>query len=170
MGTPMARPLNVEELRNPCDPKRFRFETTDEVAPLSRIVGQQRALAAIDFGLNMHSLGFNIYVLGESGTGKTSAIRSFVSEKAKAEPVPPDRAYVFNFREPAEPVALSLAPGQGTEFQRDMGELVDYLRSAIPKVFDSKEYEGQKGRIVEGFQNRQKEIFGSMEEEGKTGG
>lgn len=166
----MARTLNPEELRKPCDPKRFRFATTAEVAPLTRIIGQARALDAIDFGLGMRSLGFNIYVLGESGTGKTSAIRSFVSEKAKADPVPPDRVYVFNFREPEEPIALSLAPGRGTEFQRDMRELVDYLRSAIPKVFDSKEYEGQKGKIVEGLQNRQKEIFGSLETEAKSRG
>ena len=79
----MARTLNPEDLRKPCDPKRFRFATTSEVAPLTRIVGQARALDAIEFGLDMRSLGFNIYVLGESGTGKTSAIRSFVSEKAK---------------------------------------------------------------------------------------
>ena len=166
----MARTLRPEDLGKPCDPARFRFATTSEVAPLTRIVGQARALDAIDFGLDMHGLGFNIYVLGEPGTGKTSAIRSFVSEKAKADPVPPDQAYVFNFRDPEEPIALSLAPGQGTEFQRDMRELVDYLRSAIPKVFDSKEYEGQKGRIVEGFQSRQKEIFGSLEEEAKSRG
>ncbi|MBP2685261.1 MAG: ATP-dependent protease La, partial [Deltaproteobacteria bacterium] len=159
----MARTLNPEDLRKPCDPNRFRFANTSEVAPLTRIVGQGRALDAIDFGLDMRSLGFNIYVLGESGTGKTSAIRSFVSEKAKADPVPPDRAYVFNFREPEEPIALSLPPGRGGEFQGDMRELVDYLRSAIPKVFDSKEYERQKGRIVEGFQGRQKEIFGTLE-------
>ncbi len=60
----MARALNPEELRKPCDPKRFRFADTSEVAPLTRIVGQARALDAIDFGLGMHSLGFNIYVLG----------------------------------------------------------------------------------------------------------
>ena len=166
----MARTMNPEELRKPCDPDRFRFATTSEVATLTRIVGQARALDAIDFGLDMRNLGFNIYVLGESGTGKTSAIRAFVAEKAKASPVPPDRAYVFNFREPAEPIALSLAPGQGAEFQRDMGEFVVYLRTAIPKVFDSKEYEGQKGRIVEGFQSRQKEVFGSLEEEAKSRG
>ncbi|MFA6147152.1 MAG: AAA family ATPase [bacterium] len=166
----MARTLNPEDLRKLCDPKRFRFASTSEIAPLTRIVGQARALDAIDFGLDMRSLGFNIYALGEGGTGKTSAIRSFVSEKAKAEPVPPDRAYVFNFRDPEEPIALSLTPGRGAEFQRDMREMVDYLRSAIPKVFDSKEYEVQKGRIVEGFQKRQKEIFGLLEEEAKSTG
>jgi len=166
----MARTLNPEDLRKPCDTKRFRFATTSEVPPLTRIVGQARALDAIDFGLDMHSLGFNIYALGESGTGKTSAIRSFVSEKAKSDPVPPDRAYVFNFRDPEGPIALSLPPGRGTEFQSDMREMVDYLRSAIPKVFDSKEYEGQKGRIVEGFQSRQKEILGALEAEAKSRG
>ncbi|GAB4229487.1 MAG: ATP-binding protein [Deltaproteobacteria bacterium] len=166
----MARTLNPEELRKPCDPTRFRFATTAEVAPLTRIVGQGRALDAIDFGLDMRSIGFNIYVLGESGTGKTSAVRTFVSEKAKDDPVPPDRAYVFNFREPAEPIALSLPPGRGMEFQRDMRELVDYLRSAIPKVFDSKEYEAQKARIAEAFQAKQKEIFGALEEEAKSRG
>jgi hypothetical protein len=69
-GDPLARTLNPEELRKPCDPKRFRFVTTAEVASLPRIVGQSRALDAIDFGLGMRSLGFNIYVLGESGTGE----------------------------------------------------------------------------------------------------
>ena len=166
----MGRSLGPDELRKPCDPERFRFVTTREVAPLAGIIGQARALESIDFGLDMHGLGFNIYVLGESGTGKTSAIRAFVSEKAKGLPVPSDWAYVFNFRDPAEPIALSLPPGRGGEFQREMQDLVAYLRSAIPKVFDSKEYERQKSRIVEGYQSRQKGLFGSMESEAKSRG
>jgi lon-related putative ATP-dependent protease len=166
----MARSLSHEELRNPCDPKRFRFATTAEVAPLSRIVGQLRALESIDFGLNVRSLGYNIYVLGESGTGKTSAIRAFVSEKAMSEPVPPDWAYVFNFRDSEEPIAISLPPGRGVEFQRDMTKLVASLRVEIPKVFESKEYERQKGTIVESFQRRQKELFGALEQEAESKG
>jgi lon-related putative ATP-dependent protease len=166
----MGRSLGPDELRKPCDPERFRFVTTREVAPLAGIIGQTRALESIDFGLDMRGLGFNIYVLGESGTGKTSAIRAFVAEKAKGLPVPSDWAYVFNFRDPAEPIALSLPPGRGGEFQREMQDLVAYLRSAIPKVFDSKEYERQKSRIVDGYQRRQKELFGSMESEAKSRG
>jgi lon-related putative ATP-dependent protease len=166
----MSRSLTPDELRNPCDPKRFRFGTTAEVPPLSRIVGQQRALESIDFGLNVRSLGYNIYALGESGTGKTSAIRAFVSRKAQAEPVPPDWAYVFNFLEPEEPIALSLPPGRGVEFQREMSELVASLRVDIPKVFESKEYERQKGAIVEAFQKRQKELFGALEQEAESKG
>lgn len=166
----MGRSLGPDELRKPCDPGRFRFVTTRELSPLVGIIGQARALESIDFGLDMRGLGFNIYVLGESGTGKTSAIRAFVSEKAKGIPVPPDWVYVFNFRDPAEPIALSLPPGRGGEFQREMHGLVAYLRSAIPKVFDSKEYERQKSRIVEGYQSRQKGLFGSMESEAKSRG
>ncbi|MBE0603697.1 MAG: AAA family ATPase, partial [Deltaproteobacteria bacterium] len=164
----MARTLSPEEIRLTCDPARFRFGTTKEVSPLTRFVGQERALQAIDFGLNMRSLGFNIYALGENGTGKTSAVRHFITEKAKAEPVPLDWVYVYNFREPEEPVALSLAPGHGVDFQRDMAELIAYLRVTIPKIFDSKEYDQQKDRIVEGFQNMQKELFGGFEKQAES--
>ncbi len=166
----MARLLNTEELRRSCDTGRFRFGTTEEVPRLTRIVGQQRALDAISFGLSMRNMGFNIYALGASGTGKTSAVRAFIAEKAKSEPVPPDWAYVCNFREPSEPIAVSLPPGQGAEFRRDMAEFVDYLRTTIPKVFESKEYERQKNRIAEKFQKRQKELFGALEAEAESRG
>jgi lon-related putative ATP-dependent protease len=166
----MARTLTPDEIHLPCDPARFRFGTTKEVSPLTRFVGQARALEAIDFGLNMESGGFNIYALGENGTGKTSAIRQFITEKAKSEPVPLDWVYVYNFKEPTEPAALSLAPGRGVEFQRDMAELIAYLRTTIPKVFESKEYDQHRGRIVEEFQKKQKEIFGAFEEQAESWG
>jgi len=113
--------------------------------------------------------GFNIYVLGEPRYGKNVRHPLLRVGEGEGRPVPPDRAYVFNFREPEEPIALSLAR-TGRGIPAGHGGDVDYLRSAIPKVFDSKEYEGQKGRIVEGFQSRQKEIFGSLEEEAKSRG
>ncbi len=166
----MAKTLSAEEIRLACDPHRFRFGTTEEVPALARFVGQQRALEAIDFGLNMNSQGFNIYALGENGTGKTSAVRSSISEKAKRQPVPPDWVYVNNFKEPSEPVAISLAPGRGAEFQLDMADFVLYLRAVLPKVFESKEYDQQKSGITEQFQVRQKEIFGTFEEEAESRG
>jgi lon-related putative ATP-dependent protease len=166
----MARSLTPEEIRPACAPGRFRFRTTEEVPPLTRFVAQERALEAIDFGLNMQSLGFNIYALGEHGTGKTSAVRSFISEKARTQPVPLDWVYVNNFQDPSEPVAISLAPGRGVEFQRDMAEFVAFLRAVIPKVFESKEYDKQKGGITEAFQKRQKELFGGFEAEAESRG
>ncbi|MGB3097129.1 MAG: ATP-binding protein [Candidatus Deferrimicrobiaceae bacterium] len=161
----MSRELALEDLFQCCDDSLFDFRTTDEVPPLEGIIGQERALDSIDFGLNLASTGFNIYVLGESGTGKASAIRSFISKKAEQEEVPSDWCYVHNFRDPAEPLAISLEPGRGAAFQRDMEELVASLKVEIPKIFDSKEYKHQSNVIVEGFQSRQKDLYTSLERE-----
>ncbi len=166
----MAKILSSEEIRLECSPDRFRFRTTEEVPSLTGFVGQERALEAIDFGLHMEGLGFNIYALGETGTGKTSAVRSFISEKAKGEPVPSDWVYVNNFRDPSEPVAIPLAPGRGVEFQRDMADFLMFLRGVLRKVFESKEYDKQKSGITEAFQKRQKELFGSFEAEAESKG
>ncbi len=128
----MQRILSPDDLYRRCDPSFFSFRTTANLPPLEEIIGQQRAVDAIDFGLNLKSDGFNIYVLGESGTGRTSAIRAFISKKAEKEIVPPDWCYVNNFREPGEPIAIRLEPGRGAEFQREMHELIASLRVEVP--------------------------------------
>jgi lon-related putative ATP-dependent protease len=159
----MARVLSPEDLYKRCDESLFDFRTTEEVPPLDGIIGQERALDSIDFGLNLPSTGFNIYVLGDSGTGKTSAIRSFISKKAEQEIVPPDWCYVYNFRDPAEPMAISLEPGRGIALQKDMAALIASLKVEIPKIFESKEYKKQNDVILEEFQSRQKDLFASVD-------
>jgi predicted ATP-dependent protease len=161
----MSRELSLDDLFKRCDDSHFDFRTTNDVLPLDGIIGQERALDSIDFGLNLASTGFNIYVLGDSGTGKVSAIRSFISKKAEQEKVPSDWCYVHNFRDPAEPLAISLEPGRGDAFRKDMEELVASLKVEIPKIFDSKEFKQQSNMIVEGFQSRQKDLFASLERE-----
>lgn len=166
----MARTLSPEELHRPCDTDLFRFRTSEEVAPLEEIIGQKRALDSIEFGLDLRRAGFNIYVLGDTGTGRTSAIRAFVGRLAEGGPVPRDWCYVFNFREPTEPVAISLEPGRGVEFRRDMAALVAHLRSEITKVYDSKEYKHQKNVITEEFSRKQQEMLGGLEKEAEGKG
>jgi len=166
----MARVLSPDDLYKSCLEHLFEFKTTDEVPPLDGIIGQERALDSIDFGLNLSSTGFNIYVLGESGTGKASAIRSFISKKAEKEKVPPDWCYVYNFRDPTEPIAISLEQGRGIALQKAMAELITSLKLEIPKIFDSKEYKKQNNIIVEEFQSRQKELFASLEREAEKKG
>ncbi len=161
----MTQSLAVDDLYRRCDTALFGFRTTDELPPFEGTIGQDRALSAIDFGLSLESKGFNIYVLGDSGTGKTSTIRTLLSKKAAEEPTPPDWCYVYNFKDPDNPLAVSLDPGKGSEFQKDMEELVNTLKVEIPKVFESKEYDKQRGRIFEEFQKRQKELFAGLEEE-----
>src|SRR3990172_5796160 len=143
----MPKPLGVEDLYKCCDQGIFTFNTTAELPDIVEIIGQDRALRAIDFGLNLDSKGFNIFILGENGTGKLTTIKSVLAKKAVDEPVPPAWCYVFNFTEQDVPLAISLPPGSAVIFQKDMAELVRFLKVEISKVFESKEYEKQKNKI-----------------------
>lgn len=166
----MQYKLTPDELYKRCDPGLFEFETTTDIKPLDGTIGQERAMKALDFGLTLESKGFNIFTLGESGTGKMTSIRSLLRRQAEKEPVPSDWCYVYNFKDPDATRAVSLKPGLALVFQKDMDELVKMLKSDIPKVFESKEYDRQKSRIMEEFQKRQKELFGALEEEAEAKG
>ncbi|MBI5098089.1 MAG: AAA family ATPase [Nitrospirae bacterium] len=163
----MLRKVAKEELYKCCELSELPFKTTDEISSLKETIGQKRALSALKFGLGIDSHGFNIYILGESGTGKMTTIKTILEEKAKNEPVPNDWCYVYNFKNPDVPRALSLPPGTGLAFQKDMVELVTALRQEIPKIFESKEYEKQRSKILEDFQQKQKKYFTDLEEEAK---
>lgn len=164
------KPLSVDDLYKCCDEKVLQFETTDELPPLEGTIGQARALSAIDFGLSLDSSGFNIFLLGENGTGKMSTVKAILKKQSLAKPVPKDWCYVYNFKDPDAPMAISLDPGQAVVFQKDMDELVKTLRVEIPKVFESKEYEKQKNKIMEDFQKRQRDLFNGLDEEAKAKG
>lgn len=166
----MPKPLAVEELYKCCDPRFFTFKTTDELPETTGTIGQDRALKAIDFGLTLDSKGFNIFILGENGTGKMTTIRAILAEKAKDEPVPLDWCYVYNFNDADIPVSISMKPGMAVVFHKDMEELIKILKVEIPKIFDSKEYEKQKNKIIEEYQKKQKELFTNLEEEAKEKG
>jgi lon-related putative ATP-dependent protease len=166
----MPDKLSVDELYKCCEPNIFAFDTTDDLPVFSGTIGQERALDALDFGLSLESTGFNIFLLGENGTGRITTIKSILTQKAGSEPVPPDWCYVYNFRDPDAPIAISLEPGEASVFQKDMEELIKTLKVEIPKVFESKEYEKQKNKITEDAQKKQREIFSSLEEEAKAKG
>jgi lon-related putative ATP-dependent protease len=166
----MPKPLGSDELYSCCEPTLFTFETTDDLPELKETIGQERALDAIDFGLTLERKGYNIYILGQNGTGRATSIKSILTKKAAAEPVPLDWCYVYNFENPDIPLAISMLPGQAIIFHKDMEELIKILKVEIPKVFESKEYEKQKNKILEGFQAKQKELFAKLEEEAQSKG
>ncbi|MBI5212248.1 MAG: AAA family ATPase [Nitrospirae bacterium] len=166
----MAVKLKPEELYKCCDLSSFKFNTTADIGKFEGTIGQEKALKSLDFGLSLTSKGFNIYVLGESGTGKMRTIRTLLHEKASKENVPQDWCYVYNFKDPDMPLAVSIEPGRGLVFHRDMDDLIKALRIEIPKVFESKEYEKQRSKIVEEFQQKQKNLFTSLEEEAQAKG
>lgn len=111
MSEPQA--LASDILYTPCDPGQFSFETTAELEIIDIVIGQQRALDSVRFGLRMGSEGYNIFALGPSGMGKFTAVRHMVADEAKDRPVPSDWCYVYNFDQPYQPNALKLPPGRG---------------------------------------------------------
>lgn len=166
----MTIELKPEELFNRCDPDFFTFETTADLSKLSGTIGQKRALEAIDFGLELSSKGFNIFALGENGTGKMRTVKALLQEKASKEKSPPDWCYVYNFKDPDVPQAIEMQAGQAVTFKKDMDDLIKVLRVEIPKAFESKEYEKQRSKVVEEFQQNQKNQFAKMEEEAQAKG
>ena len=161
---PKQKALPPEDLRFTCAPDAFTFNTTSELPTLDEIIGQGRALKAIEFGLGITNHNYNIFVLGEGGTGKETTVKGIIEAKAKLETVPDDWCCVFNFVEPDCPRALSLPPGKGSELASDMTEMVDSLRRDIPKVFESKDYEKHRDEIVDGQQERTRAIFFRLEQ------
>lgn len=146
-----------------CDESRFDFKTTKDLKPLKGIIGQERALKSLDFGLGIINNGYNIYVLGDSGTGKESVVRDLLAEKAQKEPSPRDLCYVFNFHDSDRPAAITLPSGIGAIFKDDMYGLVETLLKDIPHVFESKDYENHRDEILDGQQERTKNIFDRVE-------
>ena len=166
----MPDKLSLDEIYKCCDPAIFTFNTTDDLPAFYGTIGQERALDALDFGLSLESTGFNIFLLGENGTGRMTTIKSILVQKASSEPISPDWCYVYNFKDPDTPVAISLEPGRALVFQKDMEELIKILKVEIPKVFESKEYEKQRNKITEDAQKKQKDIFTSLEQEAEAKG
>jgi lon-related putative ATP-dependent protease len=162
--------LSPEELAWRCDPAQFEFETTEQLPSLEGAIGQDRALTAIEFGLGIEDSEFNIFILGEPGTGRSSTIMKLLKARAEGEPVPDDWCYVHDFSDGTRPTRFNLPPEKGKELHRDMEMLVDRLREEIPKVFESKDYELQKGRIAEDYQEKSKKLFQDLEKKANMEG
>lgn len=156
---PKGRELAADELRFTCRDGLLAFDTTATVSPLAVMVGQERAVKAMEFGLFTKNSGYNIYVSGLVGTGKMTYAKAAVKKVACDESTPLDWCYVNNFENPSQPIALSLPAGVGYAFRQDMQELVDDLKNNIPKVFSSDDYEQAKTSIVKKFQDQRSVIM-----------
>ena len=155
--------LASEQLRKRSDPEQFSFETTADVSPLEEIIGQERAVRAIRFGLDIQSPGYNVFVAGLSGTGKGSIVRRFLTKLSADEPVPDDVVYVHNFEDPDSPRALFLPAGKGHRLRDASAELIEDLHEQVPKAFEGKDYEEQRRRTAESHQERKQELLDQLE-------
>ena len=152
-----------EQLRRTCRVNHFAFESTAELETISSIIGQPRGTQAIEFGIGIQSHGYNMYVLGDMGTGRTTAIKRFLEEKTRTRPVPPDWVYVNNFGVPHQPRAISLPPGQGAAFQSAIATLLACLEEDLPKAFDTDAYREAGDTLMARFNTRQDAIFNALQ-------
>ena len=130
--------VTAEKLSWKCDSELLPFQTTEDLPELDGSIGQERALKSINFGLGMVESGFNLYLAGETGTGRTSSIMNILKKRARNEPPPLDWCYVYNFKNPDNPISLSLQVGMGRQLEQDMRELLVAVKNDIPKALQSK--------------------------------
>lgn len=156
----LAAKLEVppERLRRRLDPALLPFETTAEVEPLVGTIGQPRALDAIQFGLDVETPGFNVFVAGQPGSGRASTVRDHLDRISATRPAPDDWVYVYNFRDPDRPNAIRLPAGRGSIFARDMDAFVAAARREIIRAFESEAYDRRKREIVGQVQARRDEL------------
>lgn len=147
------------KLKRTVDPSLFKFKTTKELPNLEGIVGQERGHSVINFGLNVDKVGYNIYVAGLPGTGKSTFSNSLVREFAKREAELYDWCYVYNFEDAYKPKVLQLPVGLGKSLKQDMEDFVQNLQADIPRAFNEESYKKEKAEIVQEFQEKSNEIF-----------
>lgn len=144
--------LNVEELRKKMNCTSFEFETTEDLPGLKDFIGQERAVKAMSFGLAVNSKGYNIFVLGEPGSGRTTYALERLNAVAGTIPAPDDWVYVYNFEDPGKPLAIELPAGKGKDLENTFSSLLDELKVTISKAFEKSQYEDAKAQLVKGFQ------------------
>ncbi len=160
----------VEKLRWRCPPESLPFESTKEVPVCMQIIGQERALQAIRLGLEMESLGYNIFVVGLVGTGRNTTIKCLLEEIDRVGKIPDDICYVNNFKDPDQPRCVCLPAGQGKAFKKDMDDLIESLKKNIPLIFESEEYQKQRRELVEKHREREKGLVKEFEGRAKKEG
>lgn len=168
----MAQPVELfsRQLRRVCDPASLGFETTAELPVLTEVLGQPRAVAALSFGVSIPSHGFNLFAMGQTGSGRTTLIREYLERRAAGQPSPPDCCYVYNFTNPRCPMPLRLPAGTALQFKRDIDGMIDELKNQLNKAFESEEYSGLRDKAVHDLEEKRREEFERIEQHCKDAG
>ncbi|MFP4330781.1 MAG: Lon protease family protein [Spirochaetaceae bacterium] len=166
----MINELTGDQTRRTVNPEGVPFGGTEKAEANGQILGQDRAIKALQFGLQVEGDGFNIYVAGPPGIGKKTSVQGFVEELARNRTTPDDWCFVHNHQEPYEPRAVRLNPGQGKEFGQDIKELKEFMEREIPSLFESDEYSSQREETLQEIQtkgqNAQAEVREKAQEKG----
>ncbi len=161
----MVSELPFEKLNRTCDPKLMGGSDSSQISRLKTIIGQERAVRALRFGLGIKEKGFNIYVSGRAGTGRTTAITRFLEEAAAKQPAPSDWCYVNNFKDNDRPRVLQMSAGQAVKFRADMERFVSLVARDIRNAFESEEYATHRDSVVKDIQEQKRQLMENLGEE-----
>ena len=162
--------LSYRDLKMVCDQKMFKFETTKELEPINDGIGQERGIKALEFGISVNIKGYNIYIEGPSGVGKTMYTKNYLRKIAKKKKVPQDWCYIYNFQNPNEPIAVSLPAGQGKEFKESMEGFIKEVKKDIKKTFNADDFEKEKALIKKEFEEKREVVLTKLNEDSQKHG
>lgn len=163
----MIEKLSYKDLKKEFEPSNFEFETIKDVTLCNNIIGQDRAVKSLEFGLNVKNKGYNIYVSGENGSGKTKFSKELALKKAKSEKIPDDLCYVYNFKDPKSPKPLLLEAGTAITLKIDIEEMISQITYELQELFTTKEFKEKKLSVVKFYQNERELIIKEITEAAK---
>ena len=166
----MASELSAEKLRRECATNLMHCETTQGLTPLKEIIGQERAVRALKFGLGIKDRGFNIYAAGFPGTGRTTAVKNFLEELARTKPVPYDWCYVNNFHNQYEPKAMKLPAGKGRHLRDDMATFLNEAQRSLPKAFESEDYGTRRAATIRAVEEERQKLIAQLTKQAQEQG
>ncbi|TDO94744.1 lon-related putative ATP-dependent protease [Halanaerobium saccharolyticum] len=163
--------INISNLDYNFEEKELDFNTTEELSAIDEeIIGQNRAADSLDFGMRVSKKGYNIFMAGESGTGKSTYAENMTEEKAAEMEQPKDILYVFNFSEPEEPRVMRVPAGMGKDLKDDMKKIIEELQEEIPRAFEGEEYEKERKEILNQYQPKSNKVMQEFEESARERG
>ena len=155
--------LSYKDLKLKCDPKIFKFETTADLENTGPcVLGQERGIKALQFGLSVDIKGYNLYLEGPTGVGKTMYTKQYVNMVASKKKTPMDWCYIYNFDNPNEPVAVSLPAGKGKEFKENMESFVSDIRKDLKNAFNNQDFEKEKSLIKQEYDEKRAKLLESL--------
>ncbi len=154
--------LSYKDLKNVCNPNIFDFETTAEIDDNDLIYGQERGIKALEFGLNINAKGYNLYLEGPAGVGKTMYTKKYVSDLAVKQKTPDDWCYLYNFDDPNEPIAVSLSAGTGKELKEAMDSFINDIKKYLRKTFSNEDFEKEKTLIRQGYEEKKDKLLANL--------
>ena len=157
--------LSYKDLKMTCNTSIFDFETTEELEPIQSGIGQDRGIKALEFGLQVNVKGYNLYLEGPSGVGKTMYTKNYLDKIASKQRPPHDWCYIYNFDNPNEPIAVDLPAGQGKEFKESMEGFIKEIKKDIKKTFNNDDFEKEKALIKQEFEARRSALLEQLNKE-----